>query len=111
MGTFIEENADIPLVRHMLGLARKSDPPESHAAAARTPRFRSGHKAAILSALEAGPAGQTELARRTGMTVAAVSRRLKDLRDDGAIVRDGDAVSASGGREARWKKRPGDKCQ
>lgn len=100
MGTFIELDADLPLVR----LCRKSDPLPSHEAAAKVPAFRRGHHAAILAALGAGPAGQTEIARRSGLTVAAVSKRLKKLKEDGAIVRDGDAVSASGGREARWRR-------
>jgi len=85
-------------------LARPSDPPESHAAARRARSFASGHRLLILQALEVGPAGQTELARRTHLTVAAVSRRLNELRRAGLIVRDGDAISASGGREARWRR-------
>lgn len=84
-------------------VARATDPPESHEAARRSRSFASGHRLLILQALEVGPAGQTELARRTHLTVAAVSRRLNELRRDGLIVRDGDAVSASGGREARWR--------
>lgn len=99
MGTHIEADADLPLVR----LCRRLDPPTSKAAAARTPSFASGHRAAILAALKAGPAGQTELARRTGLTVAAVSKRIHELAKAGKIVRDGDAVSASGGREARYR--------
>lgn len=88
-------------------LARPSDPPTSHEAARRSRSFSSGHRAAILAALEAGPAGQTELSNRTGLTVAAVSKRLHELAKAGLIVRDGDAVSASGGREARWRSTGG----
>lgn len=84
-------------------MARPSDPPTSHEAAARAKTFAGDHRSKILSALAAGPAGQTELARRTGLTVAAVSKRLAELRRSGAIARDGDAVSASGAREARWR--------
>lgn len=90
MGTFIEVDADLPLVR----LCRKSDPPPSHEAAAKVPSFRRGHNAAILAALEAGPAGQTEIARRSGMTVAQVSKRLPDLRRCGLIERTGREVAA-----------------
>lgn len=84
-------------------LARPTGPATSHEAARRSQSFASGHRLLILQALEAGPAGQTELASRTGLTVAAVSRRLGELARGGLIVRDGEARSASGGREARWK--------
>lgn len=100
MGTFIEGDADLPLVR----LCRKTDPATSKAAAAKTPSFAGGHREAIAESLKAGPAGQTEIARRTGLTVAAVSKRLHELAKAGRIVRDGEAVSASGGREARWRR-------
>ena len=100
MGTFVERDADLPLVR----LCRRTDPATSCEAAAKTPEFSGDHRERILAALEAGPAGQSELSRRTGLTVAQVSKRLKELRDSGRIVRDGDAVSASGGREARWRR-------
>lgn len=99
MGTFVEDNADLPLVR----LCRRTDPSTSHEAASKTPEFSGDHQERILAALEAGPAGQSELSRRTGLTVAQVSKRLKELRERGRIVRDGDAVSASGGREARYR--------
>lgn len=99
MGTFVEEDADLPLVR----LCRRADPATSHEAAAKATTFAGDHREQIIAALAAGPAGQTELARRTGLTVAAVSRRLCELKRAGRIVRDGDARSASGGREARWK--------
>lgn len=89
MGTYIEANADLPLMR----LCRREDPPTSKAAAAKTPRFAGGHRALILAALEAGPAGQTELARRTGMTVAQVSKRLHELRKHGHIQRTGREVA------------------
>jgi DNA-binding MarR family transcriptional regulator len=89
MGTFVEADADLPLVR----LCRKTDPEPSHKAAAKVPAFRSEHHKRILAALEAGPAGQTEIARRTGMTVAAVSKRLSELRRAGQIERTGREVA------------------
>lgn len=119
MGTFIEKNADLPLFRDTWTgspppgteriqftstLARPSDPPTSHEAARRSRSFASGHRLLILQALESWPAGQTEIARRTGLTVAAVSRRLGELARGGLIVRDGDAISASGGREASYRR-------
>jgi len=76
-------------------IARASDPPTSHAAAARE---------TILNALAAGPAGQSMLAVRTGLTVAAVSKRLPELRRAGLVVRDGETRSASGGREALYRR-------
>jgi len=84
--------------------ARRTDPATSHEAAARAKTFSGEHARRILDALAAGPAGQSEIARRTGMTVAAVSKRLGELRRAGAIERDGDAVSVSGGREARYRR-------
>lgn len=87
----------------LFAAARRTDPPTSHAAAARVPAFRGGHHAAILEALAAGPAGQSEIAVRTGLTVAQVSKRLGELRRDGVIERDGETTSASGGREASYR--------
>lgn len=82
-------------------VARESDPPTSHAAARRAPV--SEHCRRILDALAAGPAGQSGLAERTGLTIAQVSKRLPDLRRAGIVERDGETVSASGGREARYR--------
>ena len=91
--------ADMPLFK---AAARKSDPPTSHAAAKRAPV--TGHCAKVLEALAAGPAGQTEIARRTGLTVAAVSKRLPDLRRRGVIEQCGECQSGSGGREAEYRR-------
>jgi len=74
--------------------ARPSDPPTSHAAAKRAAKTAGGHRDAIVEALAAGPAGQTEIARRAGLTVAQVSKRLKELRDGGRIERTGRDVAA-----------------
>ena len=82
--------------------ARRTDPPTSHAAAARAPVI--GDRARILNALSCyGPAGQTLLAERTGLTVAQVSKRLPELRRAGLVERDGETRSASGGREAKYR--------
>ena len=72
--------------------ARAVDPATSHAAAKRAPVR--GHCKLILEALAAGPAGQTELAARTGLTVAAVSKRLPELRRFGLVERTGRDVAA-----------------
>jgi DNA-binding MarR family transcriptional regulator len=75
-------------------LARASDPATSHQAAANVVTFRGEHARRILEALAAGPAGQTDIAARAGMTVAQVSKRLKELREAGAIERTGREVAA-----------------
>jgi DNA-binding transcriptional ArsR family regulator len=99
MGTFVEADADLPLVR----LCRRNDPPTSQAAAARARTFKGEHRLRILEALSAGPAGQSAISARTGLSIAQVSKRLGELRRAGAIERDGETRSASGGREARYR--------
>ena len=83
--------------------ARASDPATSHAAAKRAASTAGGHREAIVDALVRGPAGQSEIAKRTGLTVAAVSKRLKELRDAGRIERCGECRSGTGGREAMYR--------
>lgn len=97
---FPDATLALPLFRQ--AAARASDPPASHYAAKRAPV--AGHCRLILESLEAGAAGQSEIARRTGLTVAAVSKRLPDLRRDGLIERCGECVSSSGGREAAYRR-------
>jgi len=82
--------------------ARRTDPPTSHAAAKRAPVSEHGRR--ILEALAAGPAGQSGIAERTGLSVAQVSKRLCELRRGGLVERDGETRSASGGREARYRR-------
>jgi DNA-binding MarR family transcriptional regulator len=84
----------------LFAAARKTDPETSHAAANRAPV--AGHCAKVLKALASGPAGQTEIARRAGMTVAAVSKRLPDLRRAGLIERTGREVE---GGESEYRIR------
>lgn len=85
-------------------MARSSDPPTSHAAAANARVFKGEHRRKIIDALAAGSAGQSEIARRTGLTIAAVSKRLCEMRRDGEIERCGECRSASGGREAAYRR-------
>ena len=87
--------AELPL----FAAARRSDPPTSHEAAKRAPLR--GHCRKVLEALAAGPAGQTEIAARAGMTVAQVSKRLKELREAGAIERTGREVA---GGESEYRR-------
>lgn len=90
-----------PEPEEVLPLFRRDDPPTSQAAAARAVTFRGEHARKIVEALAAGPAGQTEIAKRAGMTVAAVSKRLKELREGGAIERTGRVV---GGGESEYRR-------
>lgn len=93
--TTIEAIESLPL----FAAARRSDPTTSHQAAARAPVR--GHALLVLQALELGPAGQTEIARRAGLTVAAVSKRLPELRRIGAIERTGREVA---GGECEYRR-------
>ena len=76
----------------LFAAARRSDPPTSHKAARRAPVR--GHCRLILDSFGQGPAGQTEIARRTGLTVAAVSKRLPELRRAGLVESTGREVEA-----------------
>lgn len=84
--------------------ARKTDPPTSHAAAARVKEFQSEQHAAILQALEAGPAGGSKIAARCGLTDYQVRKRLSELERDGLIVLTGRTVASASGRgEREWR--------
>jgi hypothetical protein len=83
-----EAIATLPL----FAAARRTDPPTSHYAANRA--RVAGHCLRILDSLGQGPAGQTEIASRTGLTVAAVSKRLTQLRRAGLVERTGREVAA-----------------
>jgi predicted Rossmann fold nucleotide-binding protein DprA/Smf involved in DNA uptake len=98
--TFMDDQCDLPLFTR----ARTTDPVTSHQAAAKAHEFASDHFARILAALAAGPAGQTELAERTGLTVAQVSKRLPELRKRGQIERGEIVRSKTGGREASYRR-------
>ena len=93
--TYIDPRCDLPL----FAAARKSDPTTSKAAALRAPV--ACHCRVILDALAGGPAGQTEIATRTGLTVAQVSKRLPDLRRMGHIERTGREVA---GGECEYRR-------
>jgi DNA-binding IclR family transcriptional regulator len=55
----------------------------------------------VLEALRAGPAGQTEIGRRTGLLPHQVNKRLNDLKLAGMIELTGRRVEA--GCEREWK--------
>jgi len=101
MGTYIEADADLPLVRLM---ARASDPPTSKAAAATGAALAAEHEPRILEALRQGPAHRDEIARRAGLEHAAVWRRLAAMERRGLIQRTGEVRRGeSGCRQAVWR--------
>ena len=79
--------------------ARRSDPATSHEAAKRAPVR--GHGRQVLEALRAGPAGQTEIGRRTGLLPHQVNKRLADLAKVGLVELTGRKVK--GGTEREWQ--------
>jgi len=93
-----DTTAALPLFK-AAALARNTDPATSHQAARRAPVR--GHAAKVLEALRAGPAGQTELAARCGITVAAVSKRLPELRRAGLVEKTGREVA---GGECEYRR-------
>jgi len=93
---------DLPL----FAAARKTDPPTSKAAAAGAREFAGDHAKRILDALEAGPAGKTEIGQRCGLTEQQVARRMHELMRTGAVERTGRAVkSASGYPECEYRRK------
>jgi CRP-like cAMP-binding protein len=84
-----------------LPLFRRTDPVTSRAAAARAAGAAPTHCRRILDSFGQGPAGQTELARRTGLSVAAVSKRLPQLRRAGEIDATGREVA---GGECEYRR-------
>ena len=83
----------------LFAAARATDPQTSHDAAKRAPV--AGHCRLVLESLAAGPAGQTELARRCGLLPHEVNKRLADLHKAGLAVLTG--RKANGGREREWQ--------
>jgi hypothetical protein len=78
-------------------LARRSDPATSHAAAVHTRHFTGRQKALILQALRThGPMSPAQMFDYTGLSIAQIDRRGKEMRvaglvrfkrlDDGAIA-------------------------
>jgi predicted transcriptional regulator len=88
MKTSMDAINDLPI----FAAARRGDPATSHKAAAAVPEIRGDHARRILEALAAGPAGQTEIAERSGLASVQVNRRLHELRKVGAIERTGREV-------------------
>jgi predicted Rossmann fold nucleotide-binding protein DprA/Smf involved in DNA uptake len=101
MGTYIEADADLPLVRLM---ARASDPPTSKAAAATGAALAAEHEPRILEALRQGPAHRDEIARRAGMAKDEVWRRLAAMERRGLIAKAGTARGESGHRQSVYRR-------
>lgn len=93
--------ADLPL---FAPAARRTDPPTSQSAGRQAVVFKGRHALAILHALEAGPAGKTEIGRRCGLTEQQVARRMHELRRAGLVERTGlEVQSASGCGEDEYR--------
>jgi hypothetical protein len=85
-------------------IARASDPPTSHAAAATVRTFSGEHHAAILAALALGPAGASGIAARCGLLAHQIGKRIHELAKSGQIVTTGRTVVSSSGRgEREWR--------
>jgi hypothetical protein len=85
-------------------LARRIDPPTSHAAAATVRAFSGEHHAAILAALALGPAGASGIAARCGLLPHQIGKRIHELAKSGQIVTTGRTVVSSSGRgEREWR--------
>ena len=90
-----------------LPLFRRTDPVTSRLAAAEAKTFRGEHHAAILDALQAGPAGASGIAARCGLNAHQVNKRLHELAKAGRIAETGRLVeSASGRAEREWRIKP-----
>ena len=80
--------------------ARAKDPTTSHKAAEGAKAFAPSQKEQILKALRIGPAGKTELSRRTGINDVAVARRCSELvKQRKVLILSQDGKSAAGNDE------------
>lgn len=85
-------------------LARATDPGTSHEAAQACLQFSCEHRRKILEALQQGPAGKCELARRTGLDGVAIARRLPELQREGLAKPTGRRVLSLAARpEREWE--------
>jgi len=92
--TQLEAIYDLPI----FAAARATDPPTSKAAAAQAVDLAADHRRRILVALEAGPAGQTEIAARAGLDKHQANKRFSEMRRAGLIEKTGRTVRNPGGR-------------
>lgn len=86
----------------LFGSARRSDPPTSHAAALKAPVR--GHAARVLAVLRLGPAGQSEIGARCGLSSHQVNKRLPELQRVGLVELTGRQVQGlTGCMEREWR--------
>lgn len=71
--------------QHATTRARADDPLTSITAAERATEFAGSHRERIMSALGWGELSSRQIARRAGLTVVQVDRRLPELRRDGVV--------------------------
>ena len=83
--------------------ARATDPATSKAAAAASHGLAADHRRAILAVMRSARCGLAacEIAERCGLTSVQVSRRLRELVDDGQLLVTGYARETPSGRPAQ----------
>ena len=85
-------------------LARSTDLPTSHAAAASAVRFARDHEARILAAL-VRPMTCYEIAEATGLDHVAVARRMRKLVDDAKVSASDETRAGPTGRQCTvWER-------
>lgn len=95
----ISRVADMPLFRQ-----RDPEPSKLAGTAARDSGLVADHERRILEALQLGPAGKCEIARRSGLTEQQVARRRAALMRAGRVELTGRTVASdSGNREGEWR--------
>ena len=100
--TYLQGQMGLPFLgpRLPVPMARATDPATSHKAAEGAKAFAPSQKETILEALRLGPAGKTELSRRTGINDVAVARRCSELvKERKVLILSEDGISASGNCE------------
>jgi len=87
---------------------RNTDPLTSWQAAGSAKDLASRHARLIVDCLEKyGAMGKDGIATQTGLDSNQVSRRLKELEDDGEISLTGQVVKSKSGRSEReWRIKP-----
>jgi len=82
--------------------ARRRDPETSKTAAAHSHGLAAEHRLLILAAMRDGGAGTAhEISRRCDLEAVQVSRRLRELVDDGLIGATGETRPTPSGRPAQ----------
>ena len=92
------------MISDLFARARALDPPTSHFAAAKVPRFENTHYAKIMNFIDTAkyPATYEQIANATGMERHQVARRLPELEKLGRVRRMGYGTLANGNRAQLW---------